>query len=154
MHVRPATDSDIPAIVRVTNLAYAVETFIDGTRTDESDVARHMSSGRFLLAEDEQGIAASVYVEINSGRGYFGMLSVDPVRQGTGLGRVMIEAAERFAREHGCTHMDITVLSLRTELPPFYRKFGYREIGTEPFLLEAGRQLSEPCHCILMEKPL
>ena len=154
MHVRPATDSDIPAIVRVTNLAYAVETFIDGTRTDESDVARHMSSGRFLLAEDAQGIAASVYVEINSARGYFGMLSVDPVRQGTGLGRVMIEAAERFAREHGCTHMDITVLSLRTELPPFYRKFGYREIGTEPFLLEAGRQLSEPCHCILMEKPL
>jgi len=41
-------------------------------------------------------------------------------------------AAEEFAREMGSHHMDLTVVNLRTELPPFYRKLGYVEDGTAP----------------------
>ncbi len=68
----------------------------------------------------------------NGERSYLGLLSVDPARQKIGLGRRLVAAAEEFAREMGSHHMDLTVVNLRTELPPFYRKLGYVENGTEP----------------------
>jgi ribosomal protein S18 acetylase RimI-like enzyme len=61
-----------------------------------------------------------VYVELRGDRGYFGMLSVDPSRQGRGVGRRLIDRG-RYARANGCTAMDIRVVNLRTSLPPFYR---------------------------------
>ena len=57
-------------------------------------------------------------------RAYFGMLAVAPAAQGRGLGRALIEAAEAHARREGAGAMDIRVVSLRTELFPFYRRFG------------------------------
>jgi GNAT superfamily N-acetyltransferase len=99
-------------------------------------------------------ISAAVYVEINGERGYFGMLAVDPVRRGTGLGRFMVEAAENYCRQRGCLFMDIDVLSLRQELPPFYRKLGYVETGTEEFHPSRPLRPGIECHCIKMEKAL
>ncbi|HUO60248.1 MAG TPA: GNAT family N-acetyltransferase, partial [Candidatus Acidoferrales bacterium] len=87
-------------------------------------------------------------------RGYFGMLAVDPSRQGTGLGRKMVDAAEDHCRRVGCTHVDINVLSLRTELPPFYRKLGYTETGTEELHPVHGLKPGLKCHVIVMSKSL
>jgi hypothetical protein len=50
--------------------------------------------------------------------------------------------------------MDITVVNLRTELPPFYRKLGYVENGTEPVRPDMIPRLLEPAHFIKMTKPL
>ena len=83
--------------------------------------------------------------------GYFGMLAVDPSRQGSGVGRRLVEHAEQYARDQGCYVMDIRVVNLRTELPPFYRKLGYVERGTEP--VDDPRAL-QPFHFILMSKAL
>jgi hypothetical protein len=66
----------------------------------------------------------------------------------------MVEAAENFARRHGCTFMDITTLSQRPELPPFYRKLGYAETGTEEFHPNRPLKPGIECHCITMSKPL
>ena len=65
-----------------------------------------------------------------------------------------MQAAEDYCREHGCKFMDITVLDLRPELPPFDRKLGYVETGTEEF--HPSRPLTEgvECHCIAMSKGL
>ena len=51
----------------------------------------------------------------------------------------------------GCGAMDIRVVNLRTELPPFYRRLGYAEAGTEP--VEEPRAL-QPFHFIVMSKVL
>ena len=82
------------------------------------------------------------------------MLAVDPGRQGSGLGRVMIEAAEDRCRQQECKFVDITVLSLRPELPPFYRKFGYTETGTEEFTPSRPLKGGVKCHAIVMSKCL
>lgn len=152
--VRIATALDIPAITSITNAAFTVENFIDGTRTDENGVAELMAKGTFLVAEESKVVIASVYVELRGPRGYFGMLSVDPWQQKRGLGRVMVEAAEDYCRRHECTAMDITVLSLRTELPPYYRKLGYVETGTEEFHPSRPLKGGVECHCIVMSKLL
>jgi hypothetical protein len=54
----------------------------------------------------------------------------------------------------GSHHMDITVVNLRTELPPFYRKLGYVEDGTEPVRPDMIPRLLQPCHFLRMTKPL
>ncbi len=160
MDFRFATEADTEALVSLINTAFQVEKFFKiGERTDSIDVAAHLETGRFLLLEDETGIAGAVYLEVrpadvgDARRGYFGMLSVDPARQRAGVGRRLIGAAEEFCREQGCRFMDISIVNLRTELPPLYAKFGYRAVGTETFPAEQ-MPVSQPCSFILMEKEL
>jgi GNAT superfamily N-acetyltransferase len=77
---------------------------------------------------------------------------VDPARQHRGLGRRLIDEAENHARAGGCRIMDLRIVSVREELPPFYRRLGYVETGTAPFPAEIKSKL--PCHFVLMSKPL
>jgi len=152
---RVAKPEDVHEIIRVVNAAFAVETFLEGTRTDENRMPEMMRQGQFLVAESEAGrIVASVYLEIRGERAYLGMLAVDPSQQGQGLGRAMMEAAERQARLQGSRHMDISVLSLRPELPPLYRKLGYSETGTEEFHPSQPLRPGVVCHSIIMSKAL
>jgi ribosomal protein S18 acetylase RimI-like enzyme len=153
--VRTATAADRPRLIPLINAAFAVETFLSGPRTDEERLAAAMTKGAILTAEDADGkLVASIYVELRGSRGYSGMLAVDPAHQRSGLGRRMMEAAENYLRQHGCTAIDITVLSLRPELPPLYRKFGFVETGTEEFVYPHPIKDGQTCHCILMSKPL
>ena len=152
--VRQATKEDTPAMIPIINAAFAVEGFLDGTRTDEERIEDYWRGGTFLVAEDEGRVIASVYAELRGERGYFGMLAVDPAQQGRGLARTMIRGAENFCRQHGCKFMDISVLSLRPELPPLYRKFGYVESGTEEFRPSRPLKPGYDCHIIRMSKPL
>jgi GNAT superfamily N-acetyltransferase len=155
VRIRVATPANTAPVIAVVNAAFAIETFLGGSRTDEERMAQMMQKGEFLLAEDAAGrLVAVVYTERRGDRGYFGMLAVDVGRQGTGLGRIMVEAAEDHCRRQGCKFMDITVLSLRPELLPFYRKLGYTEIGTEEFHPSRPLRDGVECHCIVMSKAL
>ena len=148
-----AESDDVPDLVRVINATYEVEKFfVSGDRTN-AEVIRHlMTKGVFLVERDPAGaIAGCVYVERRGDRGYFGMLAVDPARQGGGVGRRLIASAEQYVRDGGGTAMDIRVVNLRTELPPFYRRLGYVETGTEA--ASDPREL-QPFHFIRMSKPL
>jgi GNAT superfamily N-acetyltransferase len=153
--VRLASREDFLAMVEVINSAFAVETFLEGTRTDVNRLAEIMEKGEFLLAHDDaDNLVASVYVEVRGTRGYFGMLAVLPSHQNQGLGRAMVQAAEEHCRQRGCTRMDLTTLSLRPELPKFYSRLGYTETGTEEFHPSRPLQPGVECHCILMSKTL
>ncbi len=158
MIIRHATITDIPAMLPLINLAFEVETFIAGPRTTEAELQAMLGTGEFLLADDDGSIAASVYTELRGEfpgrRGYFAMLAVSPTRQGMGLGRTIINAAEQHCRTKGCTHMDITVLTLRTELPPFYRKLGYVQTGMKAFATKQALKDGLACACIIRSKEL
>jgi ribosomal protein S18 acetylase RimI-like enzyme len=155
LRVRTATAADQPRLIALVNSAFAVETFLEGTRTDTERMAAMMKKGAILVAEGGSGeLAASVYLEARGRRGYMGMLAVDPASQGKGLASLMVKAAEDELRGLGCEAVDISVLSLRPELLPIYRRFGFVETGTEEF--RYGRTFREEveCHCIVMSKPL
>ncbi len=152
--IRLATIDDEPSMVSLINQAFAIETFLDGQRTSAPEIRAMFGTGEFLLAIANDVLVASVYTEVRGERGYFGMLSVRASRQGTGLGRAMIQAAEQHCRNKGCRSMELTVLSLRAELPPLYRKFGYNETGREPFQTTRLLEGYPPCELILMSKEL
>jgi ribosomal protein S18 acetylase RimI-like enzyme len=138
------------------NAAYRVEDFFKtGDRTNVREIADFLLAETFLLAWDEDDeIAGCVRVSIHGDRGHFGMLSVLPTAQGRGLGRALIEAAEEFARQRGCTTMDLEVASPRTELPPLYRKFGYEVTGQVEWPAHALAELTAPAHFIVMSRSL
>ncbi len=154
---RIALPDDIPALVDVTNRAYVVEQFfIRGTRTTEADARALMANpaAKFLVVDDpgDGGIVASVFMELRGDRGYFAMLAVAPERQGQGLGRRLIEAVETECRLAGCRFLDIEVIDLRTELPPFYARLGFTTHGTAPF--KDVHKLTREAQAVLMTKPL
>jgi len=153
LNIRFAQSADIHALAALINAAFRVEQpLIDGDRTNPDGVRTYMQKGKFLLAEDAAGLAGCVYVELRGDRGYLGLLGVDPPRQGTGLGRKLMEAAENYFREAGCRAVDLRIVSARTPLPAFYRHLGYLETGTAPFAPDVP--LKTPCHYILMSKTL
>lgn len=153
MTTRLAVPAEAHTVAALISLAYRVEDFFKiGDRTDAEDVRARMTRGVFIVIEDEKHIAGCVYVTWHGNVGYFGMLSIDPARQGQGLGSRLIAAAEAYCRDAGCRVMELEVVNLRTELPPFYRRFGYLESGTRPFT-DTDRA-SRPCHFIVMTKEL
>jgi predicted N-acetyltransferase YhbS len=155
LHIRQATTADCPRLVQLINAAFSVETFLEGTRTDEERLTAMMEKGSILVAEDASGHPiGSIYTELRGTRGYLGMLAVDPAHQGSGVGRRLMEAAEDQFRRLCCSAVDITVLSLRPELPPLYRRFGYIETGEEEFHPAHPQKPGFACNCIVMSKQL
>ena len=155
LRIRTATAADRPRLIPVINAAYSIEKFFGGTRTDETRLAAMMEKGSILMAEEHSGRpVATVYVELRGNRGYMGLLAVDPDRQRRGLARRMMEEAETWFRSHGCEAVDLWVLSLRPELPPLYRKFGFVETRTESFQPSRPLKPGFECHGIVMSKTL
>lgn len=154
-NIRLATSADRPRLIPLINAAFAIETFLEGTRTDDERLAAMMQKGEILLAEDPSyQLLACVYLETKGNRGYLGQLAVDPAHQRSGVGKQMLAAAEDRFRARGCEAIDITVLSLRPELLPIYRRLGFVETGTEEFHMPRAIKDNQECHCIKMSKPL
>src|SRR6266849_6046010 len=152
--VRMASPPDAEKITTLINSAFrtAEEFFIETDRIRLESVNDLFITGNFMLGEIESVVAACVYVELRGDRAYLGLLAVDPAHQHSGLGSLLMDAAEEYCRGQACHFMDIKVVNLREELFGFYRKRGYVETGTRPFPADVATKL--PCHFIEMTKLL
>lgn len=144
---RAATASDIPTLITLVTSAYRGEVskqgwtteadLLDGQRIDAEGLARDIARerSRILLAERDGQVLACAHVAVEDGAGYFGMFSVKPDQQGSGLGKLVISEAERIAREEWqLPAMRMTVIDVRDELIAFYERRGYRRTGIKkPF---------------------
>jgi ribosomal protein S18 acetylase RimI-like enzyme len=145
---RVAQPTDVAAIVALVESAYRGDAskqgwtteadMLDGQRTDPSSVGGLLvkPDSRVLLAESEQGeLLACAHIEKLGDAGYFGMFSVRPTLQGSGIGRAVLAEAERIARdEWQCREMQMTVISIRDELVAWYERRGYHRSGVfKPF---------------------
>lgn len=150
---RNSEEKDADALAQLINRAFEVERPIfDGERIDREGVQGYLQKGQFLIAEDATGMVGCVYAQVRGDTGYIGLLSVEPARQGTGLGRKLMEAAENFFKQIGCTQVELRVVSARAPLPAFYRHLGYSESRIEP--LPANVPTKVPCHFQYMVKTL
>jgi GNAT superfamily N-acetyltransferase len=151
--IREGGPADVEALTGLINAAFVVEHIaIEGDRVDAEGVRGYMARGRFLLLEEGTALLGCVYTELRSAHGYVGLLSVDPVRQGSGLGRQLMYAAEKYFGEAGCTAVDLRIISARPELLRFYGKLGYAETGISPMSIDAPLKMA--CHFIHLSKPL
>ena len=144
---RAAVAGDISAVVELIESAYRGDTsragwtteadLLDGRRTGRDDIEAILSraQSQILLAERDGELLACAHVAVEDGTGYFGMFSVNPRKQGEGLGKMVLAEAERIAAEHwSCPTMRMTVIDIRDELIAFYERRGYHRTGIKkPF---------------------
>ena len=145
---RLATPADVAVIVPLVESAYRGDVsrkgwtteadFLDGQRIDVAgvlDVIEKPGSIVFLGENTQGELLACCHIEKQHEACYFGMFSVRPGQQGSGIGRFMLAAAERFAHaEWKCIKMEMTVISIRAELIAWYERRGYRRTGRfKPF---------------------
>jgi ribosomal protein S18 acetylase RimI-like enzyme len=151
---RLATTADIELLVKFINRAFVRDNYFKRTdRTNSEQVTGYLQKGDFLLFEEQGALVGLVYAELReNGRGYIGLLTVDPDRQGQGIGRQLMQSTEDFCRDHGCSIAEIDVINLRPELVDWYRSQGYRVVGELPY--PRPEILIQPCHFIAMQKDL
>jgi predicted N-acetyltransferase YhbS len=152
--IRQATETDAAHITAVINRAFgkAEHFFVEGDRIRVEEVLVSLRTGAFIVAENDGEMIGCVYVEPRGERAYLGLLSVNPEQQQRGVGLLLMRSGEKLCFEAGCRFMDIKIVNLRTELPGYYRKFGYTENGSSPFPPEVETKV--PCYFIDMSKPL
>ena len=152
--VKIASLDDAEKITALINSAFGIAEgfFIDTDRIGLESVQKYFTTGKFLLASIDDVSAACLYIEPRRDRAYLGLLSVDPGRQHSGIGSLLMDAAEEFCRELGFRFMDLNVVNLREDLFGFYGRRGYVEIGTSPFPTDVETKL--PCHFVDMSKVL
>ena len=110
---------------------------LDGQRTDLSALEAILAdpAETILVAEQDSTLIGCVRVsDLGDGLSSLGMLAVDPVSQGGGLGQRLIAEAEALARGRSQRRMEMTVIVQRTELIAWYQRRGYQLTGeTRPF---------------------
>jgi len=124
---RQATDADLPAIRGVIRAAYA--RYLD--RMDRppapvlNDYRAATAAGQvWVLGEPVIGVIVLMSEEDSL---LVENVAVSPAAQGTGLGRGLMEFAERHALSSGLTRMTLYTNEVMTENLAIYAKLGYRE---------------------------
>ena len=148
MIIDTATDADLPALHALIESAYRGDSaragwsheadLLDGQRTDLATLGAMLAdpAQAVLVARDGASLAGCVAVaDRGNATAYIGLVTVDPSRQATGLGRLLLDAAERHAMlQFAAKRAEMTVISLRIELIAWYQRRGYALTGeTRPF---------------------
>ena len=165
-----ATPADAARLARHVNAAYRGETarqgwttesdLLDGQRIDEAGVADMLAlpGAAMLLAlgDDTGELLGSFHAQVKGAVVYLGMLAVTPSLQTQGVGKFLLQAAENYGRQHGCTTSKMTVISVRAELIAYYERRGYHLNGaTEPFPTDPRYGIPrQPLVLLVLEKAL
>jgi GNAT superfamily N-acetyltransferase len=154
----PALAGDLAPIVnRVYALSEGDLWESDKRRTDEAELRERIAAGEIAVAANGSRPLGCVRVrEVEPGVAELGLLAVDPDHQGAGVGRALVDFAERHARDGGATRMRLELLVPRDGAHPhkdrldaWYSRRGYRPIGTRPVETSAV-----PCEFVIYERPL
>jgi GNAT superfamily N-acetyltransferase len=157
--LRVASANDTDDIVALVNHAFQAEAYcVTGDRTDAADIVARMQLGQFFVIDAaassgaQFALQAVVYQAVQNGRGYLGLLSVDPALHGRGIATRLIHRVADECRAQRCDFLDITVVSVREELFPFYAKHGFAVVGEEAF--PKPERMKMPLHLVKLTKRL
>jgi ribosomal protein S18 acetylase RimI-like enzyme len=163
-----ATVADAANIVALLNSAYRGESSKQGwtteahliagnVRTDENDLLNIMAQPNSVVLKyinEQEEVIGCVNLQQHDYKLYLGMLSVFPNLQGAGIGKQLLKVAEEYAMHLQCIAIYMTVITARTELINWYKRYGYYDTGErKPFIEDdlTGRHL-QPLEFMVLEK--
>jgi GNAT superfamily N-acetyltransferase len=167
----PITDDDVPGIVTLMNRAYrgagaagwsTQESYLSGDRITEDLLRADLAAkphASLLKWEEGGDLLGCVWIEpLDDDMWYLGSLATDPTLQASGLGKILLSAAEHWVRERGATRIRMNVVNVRDALIAWYLRRGYHKTGeTEPFPYgddRFGMPLRDDLGFLVLEKEL
>jgi len=131
MQVRAATHDDIDRIAALfAQLGYPNDTAQLATRLAQAQADDGM---RALVAEQDGTVIGVAVVHVMAPLhvperwALLSALVVGDAHRSGGTGAALLQAAEAFAREHGCAQLELSSNAARTRAHRFYERHGYRE---------------------------
>lgn len=138
MELRLAQAHDLQTLSIFVNSAYRGDSskigwtteadLLGGQRTDASELLKliQTKSTVILILEIAGKIHGCVCLVQKSDSVYLGMLTVDPEKQGQGIGANLLNMAEKWAQKNwSAKKIEMTVIQKRLELIAWYERKGY-----------------------------
>jgi hypothetical protein len=122
--IRSARDGDVAGLVALWEACGLTRAWNDPQK--DITFARAGPASDVLVGVIGDAIVASVMVGHDGHRGAVYYVSVDPTRQGEGLGRAIMAAAEDWLRERGVWKLNLLVRTGNDKAAGFYEEIGYR----------------------------
>lgn len=121
--IRPFTPDDEPAVIALWERCGLTRAWND----PQKDIHRKLrnSPELFLVAVVEGRIAGVVMAGYEGHRGWLQYLGVDPAMQRRGIGRALVEEAERRLRALGCPKINLQVRTSNVAVIEFYQRLGF-----------------------------
>src|SRR5262249_31709071 len=121
--IREFTPADADAVVALWQRCGLTRPWNDPYK----DIARKLrdSQEMFLVGEGNGHIVAATMVGYDGHRGWIYYLGVDPKFQRDGLGRAIMDEAERRLRALGCPKINLQVRTTNSGVIEFYRRLGF-----------------------------
>lgn len=159
----------VDEITDLVNLVYVTAEeglWVDGaTRTTTMEMREMIAADQLAVAWMDGQIVGCVRIQqLDDGVGEFGMLAAHPARRGEGVGRELLEFAERRCRQRGLATMQLELLVPRHWSHPtkdflhaWYTRIGYRPVRTgsiEESYPHLAPLLATPCDFVVYHKSL
>jgi len=132
-HIRPAQDTDLPALPDIERRAAALfqdfglaDTFATVLTPSES-YQEGLEARRLWVAEDSEGhLLGFALAGVVAGSAHLDELDVLPEYGRRGIGSALVETVCQWARELGFPAITLTTLSQIPWNAPFYERLGFR----------------------------
>ena len=123
MPIRPFDPSDEDVVVALWERCGLTRPWNDPRK----DIHRKLAvrPDLFLVAEIDGAVVGTVMAGYDGHRGWINYLGVDPSCQRRGIGRALMDEAERLLRASGCPKINLQVRTANTAAIEFYRQIGF-----------------------------
>jgi ribosomal protein S18 acetylase RimI-like enzyme len=123
MQIRPYDPADEDAVVALWERCGLTRPWNDPRK----DIRRKLRvrPDLFLVGVIDGAIVGTVMAGYDGHRGWVNYLGVDPAHQRHGLGRALMDEAERLLRAAGCPKINLQVRTANAAAIEFYRRIGY-----------------------------
>ena len=122
-HIRSYCESDKEDVIQLWEECGLVVTWNDPQRDIERK--QTVQSELFLIGLIKEEIIATAMVGYEGHRGWVNYLAVKPKFQRQGIGKQMMEEAERRLLKLGCPKLQVQIRNTNDGVIKFYRKLGY-----------------------------
>lgn len=128
MIIRPFRQGDRAAVKELWRLAGLTVWYND----PDADLDLYLESpnSQVLVAESDAGIIGSICVGSDGHRAYVYYVASHPDHRQQGIGRLLMESAEAWAKAHHVPKLQLMIRPTNTKVRAFYEALGYHAVAT------------------------
>src|SRR4051794_9539737 len=138
MNIRRAVAEDVAAIAGVLAAAFAEyrplytpEAFA-ATTISEDKIAPRLSEGPIWVVVEGEAVVGTLSTLLKNGGLYLRSMGICPTARGQGAGILLLNEAERFARDNGATYLYLSTTPFLTRAIRLYERWGFRRSKDGP----------------------